>query len=579
MRILATLAAAAALAACDDPTAPPARASAPGGPAGFSLSTAGAAPYEYQCAVSLAPDQVAANDSIRRSYALWLEKRVTSEGAGIVAGGLRVTTGPGFKNGVDTLPFATISEGQGYGMLLAAHMGDRKTFNGLWAYARAHRRASTGLMKWVINRHGVSPDSNAATDGDQDIAFALLVADKKWGGYWNDLNTQVNNIMTHMVDHNQYPNFLKPGTNPYATPGWTYAGYFAPAYYKAFGAYTGITGWGPVADRSYEVLANVDARTGSATTGLVPNRTEADGDPVPGIAQIFGWNAIRAPWRLAEDAAWNCDARATNRLNRMNAFFAPVGPLNIVSGYKMNGDTVGGEYTDQVAFIGPLTAAALVSGNTPYKTAMWNRTLELGKYKGYHSAPHQDTAYYAAELRLLGMLLASGNMEDPLGGKRRRRVDDFEAGTLSKWLTFVDGTGTTITPRVIHPAAVGYGMEIDYSIAQWGGVLTKPAQDWSGYRALEFWVRGSGSGNRVTLELEDADGELFQYRFFDDFTGWRFASIPLNTTGFPRRTDWQPVTVNNGLTLTNVKVLRIAFGPDGAQGTIAVDRMELIPYY
>jgi hypothetical protein len=396
----------------------------------------------------------------------------------------------------------------------------------------------------------------------------------------SDLSTQAANMMTHMVDHNLYPNFLKPGTNPYAEPGWTYAGYFGPAYYKAFAAHLGAAGWTAVADKSYEVLANVDSKSASATTGLVPNRTRANGDPVELRYYIFGWNAIRAPWRLAEDAVWNCDTRATGRLNRMNAFFAPIGPLNIVSGYKMNGDTVGNEYTDQVAFIGPLTAAALVSSNTSYKTAMWNRTVELGTYKGYSTAPHQDTAYYGAELRLLGMLLASGNMEDPLGAKPRRRVDDFETGTLAKWSPYVDGTGTTtITPRVISPAAIGYGMEIDYVIGQWGGVLTKPAQDWSGYRALEFWIRGSGTGNRIIIELEDADGELFQHRMFDDFTGWRFASIPLNTTGFPRRTDWQPVTTNNGLTLTNVKVLRIAPGPDGARGTFAVDRMELIPYY
>jgi hypothetical protein len=232
-----------------------------------------------------------------------------------------------------------------------------------------------------------------------------------------------------------------------------------------------------------------------------------------------------------------------------------------------------------VAFHGPLTAAALVSTNSSYKTAMWNRTVELGTFKPYGSAPQQYTAYYAAELRLLGLMLASGNMEDPLGAKRRKRVDDFESGTTSRWHPFADGAGTTITPRIAASGAVGSGMEVDYSIVNWGGVLTKPAQDWSGYRAIEFWVRGTGSGNRVTVELEDADGELFQHRFYDDFTDWKFASVPLNTTGFPRRTDWQPVTVNNGLTLTNVKVLRFAFGPDGVQGTFAVDRIELIPYY
>jgi hypothetical protein len=61
----------------------------------------------------------------------------------------------------------------------------------------------------------------------------------------------------------------------------------------------------------------------------------------------------------------------------------------------------------------------------------------------------------------------------------------------------------------------------------------------------------------------------------DDFNGWKFSSVPLDTNGFPRRTDWQPVTTDNGLTLTNVKTLRLA--PLGGQGRFAVDRIELIP--
>jgi hypothetical protein len=100
-------------------------------------------------------------------------------------------------------------------------------------------------------------------------------------------------------------------------------------------------------------------------------------------------------------------------------------------------------------------------------------------------------------------------------------------------------------------------------------------EDWSGYRALEFWIKGGGTGNTIGVEIEDADGELFDYVFVDDFTGWKFASVPLTVTGFPRRTDWQPVAVNNGLTLSNVKILR--FRPLGGAGSFGLDRVVLVP--
>ena len=72
-----------------------------------------------------------------------------------------------------------------------------------------------------------------------------------------------------------------------------------------------------------------------------------------------------------------------------------------------------------------------------------------------------------------------------------------------------------------------------------------------------------------------ADGELFDHSFVDDFTGWRFASVPLTVAGFPRRTDWQPVAVNNGLTLSNVKFLR--FRPLAGSGSFGLDRVVLVP--
>jgi hypothetical protein len=258
----------------------------------------------------------------------------------------------------------------------------------------------------------------------------------------------------------------------------------------------------------------------------------------------------------------------------MNTFFQGVGPTNIQSGYALDG-TVVEPWLNEATFVGPLTAAALTSTSTTYRTAMWNRTVELGTLRTWSGAPQQDTAYYAAELRLMSMLLASGNLEDPLSGSLRRRVDDFEINNLAtKWWPYA-AAGDTVTRQRVTPAATGHGMKVDYAVDSFGGIGRDVLSNWSGYRALEFWFKGSGTGNTIRVQIEDADGELFHHAIVDDFTGWKFASVPLTTAGFPRAS-WQPAGVpNNGLTLTNVRTLQLT--PSSGRGSFEIDRIELIP--
>lgn len=572
---LAPLALAALLAACDDHvTDAPNPLADPGGAAPrAALATGGATPYWYQCAQSLVSSQAAANEQVRAKYETWLASRVAWSGAQA-----RVVADSGFTwsdgSGSHPLPYGTISEGHAYGMLLAAYMGDKKTFDALEAYRVAHRNAN-GLMPWVIDQNGVVADSGAASDADEDIAFALLLADQRWGGYWTPMNSVLTAIKTHMVypAGSAYPYLLKSGDD-----GWwddIHPGYMAPAWYKAFATYTGDAFWTSVTNRSYQYLADIDANAAyaNASTGLLPDRT-ADGsgtvDPDT-AARWFSWNAIRAPWRLAADAAWNCDTRASGRVNKMNAFFSGSGPGQ---GYMQIGSvyTTGGSFLDddlyggtdrQPWFYGPLTSAALLSSNGTYKQGMWDQTMGM-----------TDFSAYGHELGLLGLLLASGNMYDPLAGQPRRALDEFESGTHTRWWTYVDGSGSTLSKSMVWPAAVGHGMKVTHAVAGWAGIGTTVNENWGGYRAIEYWIKGTGANNTVYVEIEDADGERFRHSFVNDFTGWKFASVPLDTSGFPRRTDWQPVATNNGMTLSNVQSFR--FEPTGS-ASFEVDRIVLVP--
>src|SRR5438128_2865437 len=82
----------------------------------------------------------------------------------------------------------TVSEGHGYGMiimaLMAGHDPDAKSyFDGMFAYFTEHPTATHAhLMSWYQNTSCADANGkDSASDGDLDIAYALLLADKQWG--------------------------------------------------------------------------------------------------------------------------------------------------------------------------------------------------------------------------------------------------------------------------------------------------------------------------------------------------------------------------------------------------------------
>ena len=49
-------------------------------------------------------------------------------------------------------------------------------------------------MHWRINASGAITGNNSATDADEDIAFALVMADKQWGGYTTTATNMLNTV-------------------------------------------------------------------------------------------------------------------------------------------------------------------------------------------------------------------------------------------------------------------------------------------------------------------------------------------------------------------------------------------------
>lgn len=466
----------------------------------------------YPQAPSMAPDQAAADALVQSAYANWKSVYVTNSGAG---GFLRVRR-PG--DGDDT-----VSEGIGYGMILAAYRQDRAAFDGLWGYAKSHLDGN-GLMNWKIGPDGSTWGANAATDADEDMALALIAADRSWGGYGTDARLVLGRILQAEVEAGS--GVLKPG-DVWGGSDVTNPSYFAPAYYKVFAAYAGDSRWNGVADAAYRVVAALDAKTGAGATGLLPDWTRASGDPAPGMGFNYTYDACRAPWRLAVDTAWFGDSRAASQLGRLNAFWAGVGPANIKDGYTLGGQLTGQWHNS--AFVAMAACGAIASGDAAYRNAMWNETASQSPSQGYY----HDT------LRLLALLFLSGHMPNPLdsgGGTPAPPAGGAGSVQQEVW-TNVAGTTVAQIPvgRVADQVRTLTSLEMPTNWADnYGtrirGYLTAPATGqytfWiSSDDTSELWL--GASGDPASRRRICAVSDWTNPREWNKYAGQRSAPVTL----------------------------------------------------
>jgi endo-1,4-beta-D-glucanase Y len=325
---------------------------------------------------SVANAHVATNSA----YVSWKSSFVTSNGAG---GFLRVQS-PQHASG-------TVSEGIGYGMIAAVYMNDRPTFDGLWGYAKLHAD-NNGLMNWKITSAGAiaSDGAGSALDADEDIAWALLMASDQWSSltYLDEARDVINAIYNTSISGD---GSIKPGDNWGGTTTY-YPDYFSPAYYRVFARATNNNNWsGVIIDRNYALLASL-----SGPYGLVPNGSDTQ---TLATSSAYGYNACRMPWRIAMDYCFNGEARAKAYLDKMGPFFNNIGAANIGDGYSNSGSQTSGNHN--MAFIGSAGTVGM---------AGWPSLLDGAFMFGANGAG--DNAYFTNSLRVVMMLMMSGNLLD-----------------------------------------------------------------------------------------------------------------------------------------------------------------------
>ena len=322
----------------------------------------------------------------------------------------------------DTL---TVSEAQGYGMLALVQMagrdaGARRLFDAMLAFFRAHPSASgPGLMAWNQTRDCRDSDPGAtmsASDGDLDVAWALTLAERRWGGY----GAEAARVRTAILAREVTPDgMIRLGD--WATEGGygaaSRASDFMPASFAAFAAAGGAEAarWRQIRDRGYAVWGAL-ARRHAAGTGLVPDFLVGLPDsprPAPPLFLegagdgSFSWNALRYPWRLALDLQASGAPRARVQLLRINSWLRRAtggDPGRIASTYRLDGTIPEDQGAPSGAFIAMFASAALAGSGAPAADQAWADAL----WAALVALPLEREDYYGNTLKLLAMIALTG---------------------------------------------------------------------------------------------------------------------------------------------------------------------------
>ncbi|MEE1815437.1 MULTISPECIES: glycosyl hydrolase family 8 [unclassified Streptomyces] len=316
-----------------------------------------------------------------------------------------------------------VAEAQGYGMVITATMAGADP---------DAKKIFDGLVKWTIDHpSSVNPNllaaeqdtacrsvngGDGATDGDMDVAYGLLLADKQWGstGTYNYRDLALKHIAAIKKDE------VNPTTKLLKLGDWSGSGdqyYYISRtsdwmvdHFRAFRAASGDTTWDSVRGAHQTQISRLQS-TYASGTGLLPDFVvDTNTTPRPAPGQVledahdgaYWWNACRTPWRIADDAVTSGDATSLAAARKVNGWIkSKTGgdPNKIAVGYKLNGTPISSG--SEAAFFAPFAVAAMTDpGSQAWLDALWNKMV---------ATPVDTSSYFSASIQLQVMITASGN--------------------------------------------------------------------------------------------------------------------------------------------------------------------------
>ena len=382
------------------------------------------------------------NNEVQDFYDYWKSKYLR-----------QATTGGYYVHGADTDGLGKgTSESHGYGMLLTALMAGYDTnakqeFDGLFNFFNTHRSSiNSELMGWFINATESGTGAySSATDGDLDIAYALLLADKQWGSagiinYKKEAVDMINNGL-RISDYHGTSKRLMLGDWDINTLT-TRSSDWMPGHLRAFEHATGDQEWLSAIDQIYTMVEQLNSQNNNTglmpdfVTGVVatPDLANANGTGELHSGDYF-YNAARTPLRLAMDYIHNGNLSAKTASDKLTSWTKlQVGSQfnfnNYFSGYTVQGVMLPGANYSSSVFVAPVViAASLDSANQAFVNAGWNYMKS------------NKESYFEDSVNLLSMLAITGNWWAP------NQTDGSTGGApvaIGKSVTVVRNTESTV---------------------------------------------------------------------------------------------------------------------------------------
>ena len=380
---------------------------------------------------TILPDQYSRewmDDDVRAFYDYWKGEYLVQAGEDNAGNPLyRIALGHPESSSYGT----TVSEGQAYGMMIVSLMAGydpnaKSIFDGLWRFAQQHPSSiDPKLMAWRVSADDPQEgDNDSAFDGDADIAYALLLADRQWGSdaeinYAGDARRKINAVYRSTIG----PQSKLPMLGDWVeADGSRYNQYtnrtsdLMLANFQAFFRFTQRNKWKIVVKKSRNTAKFLQS-TYSPLAGLLPDFIEpvsaSDHTPRPADPYFlegsndgdYYYNACRVPLRIGMDALLNRNLASKKIVKKISKWAKRShngNPYDIRAGYTLDGDPVAGSNYLSTAFIAPLGVAAM---NVPAQQTWLNSIYDAVNQE------HQD--YYEDTLNLLSLLIMTGNFWDP----------------------------------------------------------------------------------------------------------------------------------------------------------------------
>lgn len=223
------------------------------------------------------------------------------------------------------------SEGQAYAMVRAVWADDPRSFERARRWTRDNLQGGSpaALPAWRWGQRedqswGVL-DPQPASDADQWMAWALLLAAERWGDPAHRVQalSLLEALWAQEVVRLGDRWVLLPG--PWAastSPLRLNPSYFLPFAWRDFAKADPAHPWAELIDDAYAILSESGAESSLVPDWLYLDTERGQRAPAPDPAhELFGFEAARFAWTLAAEVAWYDEPRA-------RAMLAPVAKLH-----------------------------------------------------------------------------------------------------------------------------------------------------------------------------------------------------------------------------------------------------------